>query len=139
MHKHRTRSMQRYHKVHEIDVQPVARLTQDALLLDIDQMTIPECQAERRRLLQEKSRAEQELIAAKHQRDAGGIAVLGLRIQGYCNRLSRLNVRAKQLRHDIEFDAFKQAVLELLDEETWHRIITRKVELRRAMLAGGVA
>ncbi|WP_232494946.1 hypothetical protein [Novosphingobium kaempferiae] len=139
MHKHRTRSMQRYHKVHEIDTQPVARLTQDALLLDIESMPLSECEAERRRLLLEKTRAEQELVAAKRQQDAGGIAILGLRIQGYCNRLSRLNARAKQVRHDVEFSAFRQAVEELLDEDTFQRIIARKAELRRAMLAGGAA
>ncbi|PNU02490.1 hypothetical protein [Novosphingobium guangzhouense] len=139
MYKHASRSQQRYHKVHEIDGQPVARRVQDDLLPDLANMTLPQCEAERRRLLHEKCRAEQELVAAKRQRDTNGISVLGLRIQGFSNRLGLINRHMKTVRHDIEFDALKAAVIELLDEDTWQRIIARKVELRQAMLAGGVA
>ena len=139
MHKKQTRSMQRFHKVHEIDAQPVGRRVQDDLLPDLANMTLPQCDAERRRLLHEKCRAEQELVAAKRQRDATGISVLGLRIQGFSNRLGLLNRHMKSARHDIESTALKQAVIELLGEETWQRIIARKVELRQAMIAGASA
>lgn len=139
MHKARTRSMLRYHKVHEIDVQPVERRVQDDLLPDIAGMSFPDCLAERTRLLHEKNRAEQELVSAKRERDRNGVTVLGLRIQSFSNRLSLINQRIKAVQHDVEFDALKRAAFEILDDETWQRVIARKAELRQSMLAGAAS
>jgi hypothetical protein len=128
--------MQRYHRVHEIDVQPSGHRTQDDLLPALGQMSFVDCTEERRRLLHEKQRAEQDLIAAKRFRDVHMIDAIGLRIQGLCNRLGQVNARIKEFRGNAEYQAFKQAVCEVLDPETWQLVIDRKEEIRRASLAG---
>lgn len=133
MHKHRARSMQRYHKVHEIDVQPSGYRTQDDLLPGVDSMPLPDCEAERGRLMHEKTRAEQDLVVAKRAQNTREIGMLGLRIQGLCNRIAQVKARTKQIRAADEYGALKQAIFEVLDAETLHLVIARKEEIRRAM------
>lgn len=136
MHKRRTQSMQRYHRVHEIDVQPSGYRTQDDLLPHLDHMPLADCTAERARLIHEKLRAEQDLVSAKRGRDSRTVEAIGLRIQGLCSRLSQINTRLKQLRGNAEYEALKQAMTEELDEWTWRRVLDRKDEIRRAAPAG---
>lgn len=116
--------MQRYHRVHEIDVQPVG-VSEADFIPSAENMGVRECMAERSRLMIEKTRTEQEMqVATGHQRMA-----LGRRYQALCSRLGIIGKRIKLLNRQRHSEARWEATKEIVGPEICERIIARQQEL----------
>jgi hypothetical protein len=101
----------------------------DDFIPSADNMSLEEVEAERRQLLTELTKAQNQLLASKSAGDNAAINGLGLRIQGYVTRLALLKQRRHALRQEDSNQAFSDAVKQLLDEATLERIYERQQEL----------
>lgn len=134
MYKIASANLQSRNRVIDADVQArMAIRVEDDFIQTAGNMGARECLAERTKLMLEKTRAEQELVAAKRRGNAGDIAALGLRIQSFCSRLSLLRDRLKELRQDNEMDALMQAINELMEPNDRLALLRRKNEILREL------
>lgn len=137
MYKHRGQALQRRYKVHEIDFTPQGHVESD-FIPSAENLSYEECQDERRNVLLEKARAENELVAIKACRDWRQADVIGLRLAGYSTRLSLLNKRIKHLAQirsvEVNNKTFYAAIKEIVPAEMLERIYARTAELREELL-----
>jgi hypothetical protein len=82
-----------------------------------DNLSREDCEAERRQLLLEKVRAENQLIASKQAGDTRAITGLGHRLQGYSLRLAANNKRMRTLNESRECELMSSAIKELCSPE----------------------
>lgn len=129
MYKRASASLQRKHRVIEVRPPVSAYIGEDDLIPSAENLGLQECLSERAKLLLEKTRTENELIAAKAEGDKLAITRLGLRLQTFSNRLSVLSPRIKRLRHDDNQQAFIQAVREVVPADLYQAVITRQREI----------
>ncbi len=135
MYKGNSASHQRRYKVHEIDFAPVGYVTQDDLIVSADNMSLDECEAERRQLITEKVRTENELAAAKRKADKREVTALGHRLAGYASRLSLLKQRMHTLRGADRSQAFGDAVRDVVSTEVLQQIYDRQEQIYAARIA----
>jgi hypothetical protein len=137
MYKHASRNIQRRLKVMEVRPDASTYVCDDDLIQSAGNMSEAECEDERRNLLVDKARCENELVAAKATRDALAIRRLGHRLQTIGARLGMLKKRIHVLSSQRSLDAFHDAAREVLPKTTLQRVYDRQQELiaeRRAML-----
>lgn len=125
MYKGNSASLQRYHKVHEINVQPSTQLFEDDLIPTAANMSWAECEAERRAIVLEKTKMANELVAAKRMRDRRQIEALGLRQQTYDGRLGLIKQRMETIRKGHEYMALRQAIDEAISDAERRAIYRR--------------
>lgn len=129
MYKGKSANLQRKHRVVEIRKPSECYIAEDDLVQSAENMGMQECVSERAMLILQKTRAENELTAAKAEKDAEGIRILGARIQGYCSRLGLITRRISVLKRDDNEQAFSRAVKELVSRDVFAQIVARQQEI----------
>lgn len=94
-----------------------------------DNMDEAECLSERRQLMLEIAKAQNQMIASKSAGDKEAITGLGHRLQGYAARLGMLKRRLHILRSTNLMQAFCDATKQILDADTLERIYERQQHL----------
>jgi hypothetical protein len=125
MYKGNSASLQRYHKVHEINVQPRTGAVEGDFIPTAANMSWEECEAEKRALVLEKTKMANELAAAKRCRDKSLVTLLGMRQQTYDGRLGLIRQRQDELKRGNQFEALRLAINEMLPEEQRKPIFAR--------------
>lgn len=131
MYKGNSASLQRSYGVQHIA--PQKGYIADDFIPTADNMDMAMCRSERSQLLLEKTRFEQELLAAKNRGSKGEIGALGLRLQATAGRLSLINKRIKHLNRTAHDEALCRAVREVLSEEERQRVYARQHEILEEM------
>lgn len=129
MYKRRSAAMQRYHKVHEINVQPVHHAVETDYIPTAANMSLAECEAERRQLILEKTKLDNALVAAKRQNNQREVLAIGASLQVFCQRLSAIKQRMHELRQADNNQAFGQAVREIVPPEMRLLILERQQQI----------
>lgn len=135
MYKGTSASLQRKHRVIEVRKDTSAYISDDDLILTADNMNLDECQAERNKLLMEKTRAENELAGAKAAPDPRAVTAIGHRLQSISGRLSLVGKRIKHLNRTRQNETLAMAVREVLPPEWSERVYARQNEI----LAGALS
>lgn len=133
MYKHASRNLQR--RVTRIEsVRPAASayIAEDDLIQTAENMSLDECEVERRNIILEKTRLENELLGAKNCGDSRAVTALGHRLQTIAQRLGLLNRRIKHFRHDLNAQAFRDAVKEVVPADILDRVYARQKEIIEA-------
>jgi len=103
-------------------------VAEDDLIQSAANYSKDECLSERRQLVTELVRIQNELMGAKAEGDKRSVEALGLKHQSIQKRLTLINQRM----HDIQdADAFRRAVIELVPHDTLDRIFIREREIRK--------
>lgn len=129
MYKHASRNLQRRLKVIEVRPSPAAYVCEDDLIQSAANMSEAECEDERRNLMVEKARVENELLGAKNARDFDAVKRLGARLQTIGARLGLLKKRIHTLTSQRSLDAFHDAAKQILPESTMGQIYALQKEL----------
>lgn len=129
MYKHASANLQR-RTAQIAHIRPTAYVCEDDVIPTAANMDLRECIEERARLVVEKTRMANELAAAKNTNNHRAITALGMKQQGYDQRLGLLTQRIKQLRRGNIQENFKQAAREVLSEADYRRLIDRYDELQ---------
>jgi len=126
MYKTASRNLQR----RSTHIEAASYVTADDFIPSAGNFSLSECQSERGQLLIEKTRAENELIAAKQSNDIRLQARLGLRLQSLCGRLGLLGARIKDLNKQHSNDCLYQAVEDVLPADLRRKVLDRARAIR---------
>lgn len=137
MYKGASRNLQRrVTRIEEARPSAAAYIGEDDLIQSAANMSKRDCESERRDLLTEKARLENELIGAKRAREYAEIGRIGHRLQSLCARLSLLRGRLHELERASEVEALKAAIKEIVPPDLLRRIYDRQRELKAEVEAG---
>jgi phosphoglucomutase len=129
MYKGASQSLQRKHRVTELRPAPSAYVCEDDLIQSAANMGLRDCEDERRTLLTEKTRLENELVVSKRDRDKQRIEAIGHRLANISARLGMLKRRLHQLRNQDRQEAMVAATKQIVSAETFQRIVERAEEI----------
>lgn len=136
MYKGTSRSLQR--KARRTVIAPVAQAgftADDDLIQSAANLSKDECLSERRQLIIELTKIQNELLAAKNEGNRKAVEAHGLRQQSIQKRLTLIKNRL----HDIqdadpsEGTAFRRATLEIVPQDILDLIFVREREIRSTM------
>lgn len=144
MYKIASRNLQRRYAVDRPQVTGGVFAAGEADQPDVSHMSLDEANAERQQVLARKAQDDNRLAVAKRDGDQFAIRQIRAGLLQHATRLAALGARIKALNvaassdKEIAVKAWKQAIRELVDDDLWQRVCTRKNDIEEDSLTNSL-